>query len=114
MACHHGSRTSSTARFLDAVAPQVAVFQAAYRSRFGHPAPDVLQRYRDRGIAIVDSPGCGAWHRPAGPANTGVCQRDVARRYWHHRAAPSAVSVVEAASMPSIAVRRSMRDSKRR
>ena len=57
IAPHHGSRTSSSADFLDAVAPQVAVFQAGYRSRFGHPAPDVLQRYRDRGIAIIAQPG---------------------------------------------------------
>ncbi|MGZ5748185.1 MAG: DNA internalization-related competence protein ComEC/Rec2 [Caldimonas sp.] len=41
---HHGSRTSSSAAFLDAVAPRVAVFQAGYRNRFGHPAPDVLER----------------------------------------------------------------------
>jgi competence protein ComEC len=89
VAPHHGSRTSSTAAFLDAVAPATAVFQAGYRSRFGHPAPDVLERYRERGIAIVASPACGAWRwLPAG--GEGVCQRDAVRRYWHHRAAPGA------------------------
>ena len=84
---HHGSRTSSTAAFLDAVAPKLAVFQAGYRNRFGHPAPDVLARYRERGIAIVTSPQCGAWQwrgTAQGPAD-GVCQRDAVRRYWHHR-----------------------------
>ncbi|HEY2929716.1 ComEC/Rec2 family competence protein, partial [Piscinibacter sp.] len=35
---HHGSKTSSTAAFLDAVQPRDAVFQAGYRNRFGHPA----------------------------------------------------------------------------
>ena len=84
---HHGSRTSSTAPFLDAVAPRVAVVQAAYRSRFGHPAPDVLARYAARGIEIVRSDACGAWTLPAAAADGGegaVCERLAARRYWHH------------------------------
>jgi competence protein ComEC len=80
---HHGSRTSSTAAFIDAVAPQVAVVQAAYRSRYGHPAPDVMQRYADRGITIVRSDRCGAWTQPA--AGAASCERLIARRYWHHR-----------------------------
>jgi competence protein ComEC len=80
---HHGSRTSSTAAFLAAVAPEVAVVQAAYRSRYGHPAPDVMQRYADRSIAVVRSDRCGAWTlQPGGAAR---CQRQTARRYWHHR-----------------------------
>ena len=82
---HHGSRTSSTGAFLDAVQPRDAVFQAGHRNRFGHPAPDVLQRYLDRGIAIHATPSCGAWRWRAG-ADEGVCQRDAARRYWHHGA----------------------------
>jgi len=80
---HHGSRTSSTAAFLDAVAPDTAVVQAAYRSRYGHPAPDVMQRYADRGIAVVRSDRCGAWTMQAD--GTAGCQRQTARRYWHHR-----------------------------
>ena len=85
VAPHHGSRTSSSAPFLDAVRPSVAVFQAGYRNRFGHPAADVLDRYRARGVRIVASPACGAWiWRAAGPAE-GACERLDARRYWHHR-----------------------------
>jgi competence protein ComEC len=41
---HHGSATSSTQVFLEAVQPRVALVQAGYRNRFGHPRPDVLQR----------------------------------------------------------------------
>lgn len=97
---HHGSKTSSTAAFLDAVQPGVAVVQAAYRSRFGHPAPPVLARYADRGITVVRSDRCGAWSSPAmgrAPADTkapapGLCARDVARRYWHHRHPNDAVA----------------------
>lgn len=83
---HHGSRTSSTAGFIDAVSPQVAVVQAGYRSRFGHPAPDVVARYREQGIAVVRSDRCGAWTlRHDGST---ACERWVSGRYWHHRASP--------------------------
>ena len=88
IAPHHGSKTSSTAPFLDAVRPTIAVFQAGYRNRFGHPAEEVLDRYRERGIAIVASPACGAWQWRADGAAGGACQREVARRYWHHPMAP--------------------------
>ncbi len=82
---HHGSRTSSTADFIAAVQPQVAVVQAAYRSRFGHPAPDVVARYERQGIRLLRSDRCGALQWPAGADVDAVqCQRVVARRYWHH------------------------------
>ena len=82
---HHGSKTSSTAAFLDAVQPEVAVFQAGYRNRFGHPANEVLGRYRERKITEIDSPGCGAWEwRAQVNPDQAVCQRHSNRRYWHH------------------------------
>jgi competence protein ComEC len=81
---HHGSRTSSTPVFLDAVRPRLAVFQAGYRSRFGHPAEDVLERYRALGAVQLVSPDCGAWLWRSDEPGAGWCQRDEARRYWHH------------------------------
>ncbi len=78
---HHGSVTSSSAAFLDAVRPRVALVQAGYRNRYGHPAPTVLARYRERGIALVQSTRCGAWTLDAAGMR---CQRDVRRRYWQH------------------------------
>jgi competence protein ComEC len=36
---HHGSRTSSSEAFLQAVSPRIAVFSVQRESRFGHPAP---------------------------------------------------------------------------
>jgi competence protein ComEC len=93
---HHGSRTSSTADFLDAVRPRVAVVQAAYRSRFGHPAPDVLARYAERGIVVVRTDSCGAWLWHDGASQ---CTRDVRRRYWH-AAAPVGGAIVANPSGP--------------
>lgn len=80
---HHGSRTSSTADFIAAVSPRIAVVQAGYRNRFGHPAPDVVARYREHGVAVVGTPECGAWNWPAGGPSDGICERDRSRRYWH-------------------------------
>jgi competence protein ComEC len=80
---HHGSRTSSTPAFLDAVAPHTAIVQAGYRNRYGHPTRDVLARYEARGIVVERSDRCGAFSwRPGGE---GRCLRRDERRYWHHR-----------------------------
>ena len=50
---HHGSRTSSTDIFLDAVAPQITVVSAGAGNQFGHPHRDVLERFESRNIKIL-------------------------------------------------------------
>jgi competence protein ComEC len=50
LAPHHGSKTSSSPAFLQAVNPQHVVMQNGYRNRYGHPHPTVSQRYVDAGI----------------------------------------------------------------
>ncbi|MBK6568847.1 MAG: DNA internalization-related competence protein ComEC/Rec2 [Burkholderiales bacterium] len=82
---HHGSKTSSSGVFLDAVAPQTAIVQSGYRNRFGHPAPVVLERYQERSITVVDSPHCGAYTWQSWQAQNGACMRVQGLRYWHHR-----------------------------
>ena len=42
LAPHHGSGTSSTLAFLQAVAPEIALFQLGYHNRYHHPKPEVL------------------------------------------------------------------------
>ena len=82
---HHGSRFSSSDAFLDAVQPQIALVQAGYRNRFGHPAESVLVRYRERGIRVVDSPHCGAATWNSDRPRDIECQRSQGLRYWQHR-----------------------------
>jgi competence protein ComEC len=82
---HHGSKTSSSAAFLDAVHPSLAVVQAGYRNRFGHPAQLVLERYRTRGIPVIDSPHCGAALWRSEHSSDVSCQRVLEPRYWQHR-----------------------------
>ncbi len=84
---HHGSKTSSSAAFLDAVAPRFALVQAGYRNRFGHPAESVLERYSERHIQVVDSPHCGAITWESARADRVSCQRARQRHYWQHWAA---------------------------
>jgi competence protein ComEC len=82
---HHGSKTSSSAAFLDQVKPSVALVQSGYRNRFGHPAESVLVRYAERQIAVFDSPHCGASRWQSIQPQAVQCERGQAIRYWHHR-----------------------------
>ena len=49
---HHGSRTSSTDTFLEAVGATVAIASAPCRSRFGMPHADVLARAEEGGLSV--------------------------------------------------------------
>jgi competence protein ComEC len=50
---HHGSLTSSSWEFLSAIRPDVAVFSVGRRNRYGHPAPEVVERYRRIGAITL-------------------------------------------------------------
>ena len=82
---HHGSKTSSSPAFLDAVSPRIAMVQAGYRNRFGHPAPEVVARLQERAIRVVDSPHCGAYTWQSSRPHDGACLRAKGLRYWHQR-----------------------------
>jgi competence protein ComEC len=52
IAPHHGSRTSSTHAFIEAVSPHDVLFPVGRLNRYGFPKQDVIQRYQDRDIVI--------------------------------------------------------------
>ena len=60
IAPHHGSRTSSSLEFINAVNPRVTVISSGARGRFKLPHPSVLKRYRDHGCRIWQTSVNGA------------------------------------------------------
>ena len=49
---HHGSKTSSTAAFIDAVSPKDAIISCGQRNKYNHPHASVVNRYEERGTRI--------------------------------------------------------------
>jgi competence protein ComEC len=83
---HHGSKTSSSEAFLAALRPGLSLVQAGYRNRFGHPAPQVMARYDALGLRWLDTAHCGALRWQSHAPQHWQCERESARRYWHHLA----------------------------
>jgi competence protein ComEC len=85
---HHGSRTSSTPAFIDAVAARVAIVAAGYRNRFGHPRGDVLARYARTGAALprTDLQGAISVTIDPGKPLAAIGERERRRRYWYDTA----------------------------
>jgi competence protein ComEC len=50
---HHGSKTSSTAAFLDLLHPAFAVMSAGFENSYGHPHAEVLERYEERQACVL-------------------------------------------------------------
>ncbi|MBK7179698.1 MAG: DNA internalization-related competence protein ComEC/Rec2 [Chloroflexi bacterium] len=57
---HHGSDTSSSVPFLEAVRPQILIISVGADNKFGHPHPDVLERAQAMGTAVLRTDELGA------------------------------------------------------
>ena len=57
---HHGSRNSTSERFLQSVQPAFAIISAGEQNRYGHPHQETLVRLKERGIKIYSTPDKGA------------------------------------------------------
>lgn len=78
---HHGSRTSSSKRFLNAVSPKGVLISRGRNNAFGHPHPLIMSRYRWFGIDTHDSAELGAITLQLGTFG-GVQAERAARRFW--------------------------------
>jgi competence protein ComEC len=85
---HHGSKTSSSAEFVAAAAPRWAVVPAGYRNRFGHPAREVLARYREAGVRVLRTDLDGAVSVILKSELEIGAERARAPRYWRAPSIP--------------------------
>jgi len=88
IAPHHGSKTSSSVEFIEAVQPGLTVFTTGYLNRFRHPRPEIVKRYVDARSYILRSDHDGAVildfiARDSEVAAKAVSWRKQHRRYWH-------------------------------
>lgn len=82
---HHGSRSSSSPEFVQAVAAKTVVIPVGWRNRYGHPHPEVLARYRASGAQILRSDRDGAVTLHLGAAGVGLeTTRSTEKRYWRN------------------------------
>jgi competence protein ComEC len=79
---HHGSRTSSSAEFIEAVSPGWAIVPVGYRSRFGHPNAEVVARYSTAGVRMLRTDVDGAIVTKMGATLTAEGERHGRGRYW--------------------------------
>ncbi|OKL38167.1 DNA internalization-related competence protein ComEC/Rec2 [Domibacillus mangrovi] len=49
---HHGSRSSTSARFVEAIRPEYAVISAGVANRYGHPHKEVLENLSNAGVKV--------------------------------------------------------------
>lgn len=60
IAPHHGSKTSSSRVFIDAVNPDTTLFTTGYRNRYGFPKEEIVERYQAKNIGILNTAQAGA------------------------------------------------------
>jgi competence protein ComEC len=83
VAPHHGSKTSSSADFLNTVQPRYVLLPVGYRNRYRHPHPAVIERYRALGSRLYDSPSAGAIELRLRASGVEIsAYREERRRYW--------------------------------
>ena len=78
---HHGSRSSSSEAFIQATRPRGTLVSRGRYNGFGHPHPQVTERYRRHGVATHDTALHGALHLQLG-SHGEVQGLRAQRRFW--------------------------------
>ncbi|MGE8259553.1 MAG: DNA internalization-related competence protein ComEC/Rec2 [Stenotrophomonas sp.] len=80
---HHGSGGSSTAAWVAAVKPRLAVVSAGHQNRFGHPKRDVVLRWQAVGAEVLNTAESGAIRAWLGAQGLQVREQRIhAARWW--------------------------------
>jgi competence protein ComEC len=87
---HHGSNTSSSTAFVEAVGPNTALVAAGFENRWGFPKPTVVHRWRAQGAEVLNSGTFGAieltFSAAAATSQPKIKRFRVASaRYWRRR-----------------------------
>ncbi len=87
IAPHHGSKTSSSVAFIKHVQPHTVLFPVGYANRYHFPAKDVVARYKQTGINVVNSADHGAilFKFNNDKINPLIGWRQQARKIWTHQ-----------------------------
>jgi len=89
---HHGSKSSSTTSFIQQVSPQYALVSAGYKNRFGHPHGDVVRRYQENDVMLMNTAHSGTvdfYFTLGKKPLTPVSYREIRQRWWHNFTAKS-------------------------
>jgi competence protein ComEC len=91
---HHGSRSSSSAAFIERVDPDIVLISSGFQNRFRHPNEQVLRRYRERGSLAVNSADSGWAELSVSPDGWSwkLMARADRKRYWQRSVTGTAVS----------------------
>ncbi|MFH0998197.1 MAG: DNA internalization-related competence protein ComEC/Rec2 [Pseudomonadota bacterium] len=60
VAPHHGSKSSSSAVFVETIQPRIVIFTTGLNNRFNFPYPSVIKRYGDMGATLLNTATHGA------------------------------------------------------
>jgi competence protein ComEC len=82
---HHGSKTSSSASFIQAVNPQTAINSSGQFNPFNHPAIDILSIYEKLGIEVIDTQNSGLITMSTYPALTFKQFRHQSHKIWRKK-----------------------------
>lgn len=88
LAPHHGSKTSSSWKFIEQVDPLYVVFPAGYKNRFAFPHQQVLVRYQRLGSNLLQSSREGYLRFRLSPGTEAEAMletrfRGLEQRFWH-------------------------------
>ena len=83
---HHGSRNATSEAFLDALRPRLGLVSAGFRNQFGHPHPELVERFRVRAIKLANTADRGYLHVDLGE-NPGLPEagRELRSAWWRVR-----------------------------
>ncbi len=91
IAPHHGSKTSSSSSFLDAVQPDLVLIAAGYRNQYGFPHRAVIKRYQSNNIMMLNTAHSGALsltigaHQEFNELQSVSEYRYLSKSYWNMR-----------------------------